>query len=434
MPIQYLTNTRARFSDGTGKPLEQGTVGVYTAGSSFGTLATVWDTATKDTELTNPVTLDSAGEAEIWYDVAVDLQIKNSSGTVVDTALGLNPNATATTVGNDNLITNGSFEADAVADGQPDNWTIAPETSATIAIDSTSGGQTHGNNGLKFDAAGNGGGTATSTIFDVPAGGSVNTIFNFKQANAATGTYSVVIKWIQFDGSDSGTGNTTVVSLTSGAPTSFTEYKRTDSVPADATQAQLILTGLANGGSDETGQCWFDDVSVSKVTDMTYDDSNNTLLTATLTGNVTGDITGGGTLTSPVINTGVSGTALETTITNTDTKIPTSGAVFDKTGGLNTKVLEIGDWNMDSTAIGPFVAHGLTQSKIRTIQVLIRRDDDVIFNDLLSHTNNTGSGQHSVGISSTTVQIARETGGFYDNINYNSTSFNRGWIIIQYTD
>jgi len=93
MPITTLSNTRARFSDGTGKPLSQGTVGVYVAGTSFATLATVWDTVTKDTELTNPVTLDDAGEAEIWYDVEVDLQIKNSTGTVVDTALGLNPNA-----------------------------------------------------------------------------------------------------------------------------------------------------------------------------------------------------------------------------------------------------------------------------------------------------------------------------------------------------
>ena len=51
-------------------------------------------------------------------------------------------------------------------------------------------------------------------------------------------------------------------------------------------------------------------------------------------------------------------------------------AMLDTTinAGLSTKIIEIGDWNMDSTnSIG--VAHGLTLSKIRGIESAIIRDD-----------------------------------------------------------
>jgi hypothetical protein len=140
------------------------------------------------------------------------------------------------------------------------------------------------------------------------------------------------------------------------------------------------------------------------------------------------------TLTSPVINTGVSGTALETTLTNDDTKLPTSGAVFDKVAGLNTKVIDIGDWDMDATS-QVTVAHGLTLSKIRSMTVMIRGDSGTTYYDLSSRSDySLSSGNDGYNCDGTNAILNRATGGPFDNISYDSTGYNRGWITIQYTD
>lgn len=96
-----------------------------------------------------------------------------------------------------------------------------------------------------------------------------------------------------------------------------------------------------------------------------------------------------------------------------------------------TKEIEIGDWNMDATSL-VLVNHGLTFSKIRAVRTTIRTDDD---DDLvnLEVTNSTTSaigGDITTG--TTQVALARATGGFFDQALFDATSFNRGWIIIEY--
>lgn len=97
---------------------------------------------------------------------------------------------------------------------------------------------------------------------------------------------------------------------------------------------------------------------------------------------------------------------------------------------LLVKVVNIGDWNMDSTT-GLQVAHGLTQSKIRQISALIRQDDDS-FLYILGGTSTTGSIQGRIYAGSTEIYMERSTGGSFDGTNFDSTSFNRGWITIWY--
>lgn len=95
------------------------------------------------------------------------------------------------------------------------------------------------------------------------------------------------------------------------------------------------------------------------------------------------------------------------------------------------KVLNIGDWNMDSSN-SVSIAHELTFSKIRNVRALIRRDDDAVHDDLTG----TGLGGTTImgGIrcDATNVILTRVTGADFDSANYDSTSFNRGYIVVEY--
>lgn len=104
-----------------------------------------------------------------------------------------------------------------------------------------------------------------------------------------------------------------------------------------------------------------------------------------------------------------------------------------KTGGLLTKVIDIGDWNMDANS-ATFVAHGLSNFlKIRTVSVMIRRDDDSFFYDLqvVNVLNGLTSGS-VLSIGPTDIILQRTDTGSFDQIDFNATSFNRGWVTIQY--
>ena len=96
---------------------------------------------------------------------------------------------------------------------------------------------------------------------------------------------------------------------------------------------------------------------------------------------------------------------------------------------LNITVLDIGDWNMDATP-GINVPHGLTLSNIRNIDVLIRDDgnDTYTKNGSGVAVNSTNNLQIEAG--TTNIFLSRTGAGFYDNVNYNQTSYNRGWITI----
>jgi hypothetical protein len=271
MAIKQLESPIFKSVKADGSPNSLGTVGVYETGTSFATPVTIWDTQTKDATLTNPVTLNSAGEKEIWFDGVVDIQVKDFDGNVIPNGqiLNVSSSPTATVTGNYNLIQNGSFEIDSDSDGAPDSWTLSPDSGGTIAIDSTSGGQVHGANGLKFTGTGSGGGSATSTKFDVLAGSDLITEFSYK-SSAATSTNTVVINWYKFDDSASATSPTTVHSLAIGNPSSWTVYSYIDSVPSDAVKAEIVITGVDSGGTDKTGPTWFDNISViAKATEYT---------------------------------------------------------------------------------------------------------------------------------------------------------------------
>ena len=107
---------------------------------------------------------------------------------------------------------------------------------------------------------------------------------------------------------------------------------------------------------------------------------------------------------------------------------------------LKTKVVDIGDWNMDATtSVG--VAHGVDFTKIRSVSGVIRADANGSRYEI--GVANTASGAADVffpsntapnAINSTTIMITRLTGGLFDaNADFDEpTGYNRGWLVITY--
>ena len=98
---------------------------------------------------------------------------------------------------------------------------------------------------------------------------------------------------------------------------------------------------------------------------------------------------------------------------------------------LKTKIVEIGDWDMD-TNNSVSVAHGLDLSKIRGVNIMIRSDDSLLNGGI---NQNIGVGQvgAAIGIAVNGTNVIMEREG-YGGLNYNATPFNRGWITIQYEE
>ncbi len=115
-----------------------------------------------------------------------------------------------------------------------------------------------------------------------------------------------------------------------------------------------------------------------------------------------------------------------------------TGYLFRDTGGtetlknLRTKIIEIGDWDMDANA-NISVTHGIADHQgIRSAEVMIRNDAATLVTNLDAFTAANGAEGGISAINSGTVTLQRLAGGTFDATIYDSTTFNRGWVTIQY--
>lgn len=103
--------------------------------------------------------------------------------------------------------------------------------------------------------------------------------------------------------------------------------------------------------------------------------------------------------------------------------------------GTNTIVVicaQIGDWDMDTTASINY-AHGIASAigKIRRVSCTIRDDAGSVERDL-TNANSSGVVNGAIEWNVTNVVLSRTAGGTFDAATYNSTSYNRGFITIEY--
>ncbi|MFX1587726.1 MAG: hypothetical protein ACFFC1_06205 [Promethearchaeota archaeon] len=113
---------------------------------------------------------------------------------------------------------------------------------------------------------------------------------------------------------------------------------------------------------------------------------------------------------------------------------PVAGWLDDGTPYYKKRIT-IGDWNMDTTA-NVSIAHGLTDFKtVISIQAIIRNDADDTYYKIERGQDSADPSLISAtigGWSSTNVVLYRRTNGLFDSVSFDSTSYNRGWIVIEY--
>ena len=122
-------------------------------------------------------------------------------------------------------------------------------------------------------------------------------------------------------------------------------------------------------------------------------------------------------------------------VSNKNGNIYVESINIDNVRPTEQKIVEIGDWDMDTNqAPAVALAHGIGDAeKIRSVSVMVRNDagTNVLKLDFFAAT--TGVGQGAIGIiSDTTILLTRLTGGYFDQATFSSTSYNRGWVTIEY--
>lgn len=110
-------------------------------------------------------------------------------------------------------------------------------------------------------------------------------------------------------------------------------------------------------------------------------------------------------------------------------------AISDGTNAIHVKIIEIGDWNMVSTATVT-IAHGLDSTKIRPpVSVIIRQDTGYNTFPLTPGVNVSAPNDAYISyFEATAFVLTRKTGGYFDSVNFDATSYNRGWMTIFYVD
>lgn len=139
-----------------------------------------------------------------------------------------------------------------------------------------------------------------------------------------------------------------------------------------------------------------------------------------------------------VVSATISGTIASSAAINQSGTLALTGAFTrdaiaqgkDVTAAIHRKIIEIGDWDMDANGTKT-VAHGLTLDKIRGVHVIIRRDDGVYHYQFPHQITEPECWFY---LSAADVNLVRRGTGLFDTADWNATSYNRGWITIDYVD
>lgn len=103
------------------------------------------------------------------------------------------------------------------------------------------------------------------------------------------------------------------------------------------------------------------------------------------------------------------------------------------TKALKWKIIELGDWNMDSTV--NFNRDISISGYLLFAWVIIRTDGGGYTISPLYYNYGGGSSvAGGIASGSGSINMTRATGGLFDSTSYDSTSYNRGWILAAYVD
>jgi hypothetical protein len=205
---------------------------------------------------TNPVILNSRGEADIYFNGAYKIVIKDTVDVVQDTIDNFGAGVTGTAgADNTNLITNGSFELDEDSDGVADGWLRTVYTGGLGEL--ATNDQYHGAKSLKCVSIGNGGCRyVMEGYIEVSPGQRYQVDFQSKSSVADIRNV-VNVKW--YDAVKVYISNSVITDNSTTNPTSWTLTTAYVTPPSTARYAKVELFG-AHSSDATVGTAWYDDV------------------------------------------------------------------------------------------------------------------------------------------------------------------------------
>jgi len=105
--------------------------------------------------------------------------------------------------------------------------------------------------------------------------------------------------------------------------------------------------------------------------------------------------------------------------------------------GLRRKTVEMGDWNMDSTGfikVNHELDYSDTWKGTRHVEFTIRNDADSTYyvDGAFSSEAMLADDIAVSGVTSKKVVMIRREGASFDSSDFDSTSYNRGWVTVWY--
>jgi hypothetical protein len=138
-------------------------------------------------------------------------------------------------------------------------------------------------------------------------------------------------------------------------------------------------------------------------------------------------------------NAGVSWTAWMSSVNRSGDAITgtleVDGGIRTASSGafLKTSVVDIGDWNMDSNS-SRTVSISIDFKKIRSVSGVIRNDADDTYYPFSGITDTVLTGETPTVamqyMETGAIYLLRVNSSLFDSINFDSTSYNRGWLTI----
>jgi hypothetical protein len=103
---------------------------------------------------------------------------------------------------------------------------------------------------------------------------------------------------------------------------------------------------------------------------------------------------------------------------------------------IKTKVIEIGDWNMNQAVAGSNtknIAHGLDLTKIKSVDVKVRNDAGTAVYSLSGYSSiSADANGHFVNAGNVVGVIVDAS--IFDSTDFDSTGYNRGWVTVTYQE
>lgn len=440
-----------------GVPLAGGKVYFYEPGTT--TLKTIWTDNAKTTASVNPVILTTEGTAEIYADGLYDVKIDDAADVTVNTIDNIFYTvSTGTVMTMTNVAANYTVTATnqvLVVDSTSGNITITLQTAVglsgeqivikksvaanTITVDGLSAETIDGlttkdlNRQYEFIRITSDGTnwriTATGVQYFPNGTAALPSIYFenspttgiFRAGTDVFGITTAGIEAVRFDASQNATFANGIIS---GANVLIPSGSVLQINTTTVLSATTLGAGVLNSSLTSLGTIALLSVASGGFTSANHDHSAINQGGAAAAGNL-----GGTTLAANVTASSLTSLGTLTALTVTGVITANGGIQTDGANTLKTKVIDIGDWNMDTTATVS-VAHGLTWTSIRKISVIIRDDVPDYYYDFPSYFD--GTTWEYVRADSTNIILQRSTSGVFDSVVYDSTSYNRGWIIITY--